>query len=48
MLRENPALDVGVHLTLTSEWENCKWGPVTEAPSLVDRQGHFFPTTRPS
>ena len=45
MLRENPALDVGVHLTLTSEWENCKWGPVTEAPSLVDRQGHFFPTT---
>ncbi len=45
MLRENPALDVGVHLTLTSEWENCKWGPVTEAPSLVDRQGHFFPMT---
>lgn len=46
MLRENPALDVGVHLTLTSEWENNKWGPVTEAPSLVDRQGHFFPATR--
>ncbi len=45
MLGENPKLDVGVHLTLTSEWENCKWGPVTEAPSLVDRQGHFFPTT---
>ena len=46
MLRDNPGLDVGVHLTLTSEWENVKWGPLTEAPSLVDGQGHFFPTTR--
>lgn len=46
MLRQNPGLDVGVHLTLTSEWANCKWGPVTEAPSLVDAQGHFYATTR--
>jgi len=45
MLRDNPGLDVGVHLTLTSEWENCKWGPITHAPSLVDEQGHFFPMT---
>lgn len=45
MLRDNPKLDVGVHLTLTSEWENMKWGPVTEAPSLVDDRGHFYPTT---
>jgi predicted glycoside hydrolase/deacetylase ChbG (UPF0249 family) len=45
MLRENPDLDVGVHLTLTSEWENCRWGPVTQSPSLVDGEGHFFPTT---
>lgn len=45
MLRENPGYDVGVHLTLTSEWENYKWGPLTQSPSLVDAQGHFFPTT---
>ena len=45
MLNENPGYDVGVHLTLTSEWENFKWGPLTEAPGLVDKQGHFFPTT---
>lgn len=45
LLRENPGLDVGVHLTLTSEWESIKWGPLTEAPSLVDKQGHFFPMT---
>lgn len=47
MLHENPGLDVGVHLTLTSEWEGCKWGPITRAPSLVDEQGNFFPMTRP-
>ena len=45
MLGENPGLDVGVHLTLTSEWEFYKWGPITEAPSLVDEQGHFYPMT---
>jgi len=45
LLRENPACDVGVHLTLTSEWENYKWGPLTQAPSLVDAQGNFYPQT---
>ena len=45
MLRENPSYDVGVHLTLTSEWENYKWGPLTQSPSLVDAQGNFFPMT---
>lgn len=45
MLRENPGYDVGVHLTLTSEWENYKWGPLTQSPSLVDEQGHFYPMT---
>ncbi len=45
MLKENPGLDVGVHLTLTSEWDLCKWGPVTASHSLADRQGHFYPTT---
>lgn len=45
MLKEVPTVDVGVHLMLTSEWENVKWGPITHAPSLVDAQGHFLPTT---
>ena len=43
LLNENPGLDVGIHLTLTSEWENIKWGPLTHAPSLVDENGYFFP-----
>jgi predicted glycoside hydrolase/deacetylase ChbG (UPF0249 family) len=43
LLSENPGLDVGVHLALTSEWENVKWRPLTSAPSLVDADGYFFP-----
>ncbi|HEY8549235.1 MAG TPA: ChbG/HpnK family deacetylase [Vicinamibacterales bacterium] len=47
LLRENPGLDAGVHLALTSEWENVKWRPVTHAPSLVDPDGYFFPMVSP-
>jgi predicted glycoside hydrolase/deacetylase ChbG (UPF0249 family) len=41
-----PGLDVGVHLTLTSEWPEWRWGPVMGAdrvPSLVDEGGFFYP-----
>jgi chitin disaccharide deacetylase len=44
MLRDNPGLDVGVHLTLTSEWDNCKWRPLTGPSSITDADGYFFPT----
>lgn len=46
LLKENPGIDVGVHLCLTSEWENVKWGPLTQAPSLADGDGYFYPMTR--
>jgi predicted glycoside hydrolase/deacetylase ChbG (UPF0249 family) len=46
LLKENPGIDVGVHLTLTSEWEGVKWGPLTRAPSLTDPQGYFYPRNR--
>lgn len=48
MLRENPGLDVGVHLTLTSEWENVKWRPLTHCPSLTDQNGYFYPMIAPN
>jgi chitin disaccharide deacetylase len=47
LLKQNPGLDVGIHLTLNSEWENVKWGPLTKAPSLVKENGHFFQMTWP-
>ena len=47
LLRENPGLDVGVHLALTSEWSDVKWRPLTYAPSLVDPDGYFFPLVQP-
>jgi len=48
MLNENPGLDVGIHLTLTSEWDNVKWRPLTQCPSLVDSSGFFFPMVWPN
>jgi hypothetical protein len=42
--RENPRIHCGVHLTVTSEWKNYRWGPVAGAdrvPSLVDDDGYF-------
>jgi hypothetical protein len=47
LLRENPGLDVGLHLALTSEWENVKWRPLTAAPSLVEPDGFFHPMIWP-
>ncbi len=33
--------DVGVHLTLTAEYDQYRWGPITHAPSLLDGDGGF-------
>ena len=44
-LNLNSHFDHGIHLTLTCEWHNFKFGPVLPAkdvPSLVDDKGYFF------
>jgi len=46
MLSENPGLDVGIHLTLTSEWDNYKWKPLTCGKSIVNKNGYFYQQTR--
>lgn len=48
MLEENPSVDVGIHLVLTSEWDNIKWRPLTEAKSLRDSNGYFYPMIWPN
>jgi predicted glycoside hydrolase/deacetylase ChbG (UPF0249 family) len=48
MLAENPSIDVGIHLALSSEWSNVKWRPVSDAISIRDEDGYFFPMIWPN
>lgn len=41
LLRARPGYDVGVHLTMTSEWDNLKWRPLTGAKSIATEDGYF-------
>jgi predicted glycoside hydrolase/deacetylase ChbG (UPF0249 family) len=48
MLAANPTADVGIHLALTSEWDNIKWHPLTTAATLRDSDGYFYPMVYPN
>lgn len=44
LCREHPEADVGVHLTLTCEWDAYRWGPLSTrdpASGLLDADGCF-------
>jgi predicted glycoside hydrolase/deacetylase ChbG (UPF0249 family) len=46
MAAADPALDLGVHLTLNSEKRPYRWRPLTNPPrsaGLTDEQGYFWP-----
>ncbi len=41
-VKEHPKTDAGLHLTLTSEWKDYRWGPLAGKPTvkgLVDTEG---------
>jgi predicted glycoside hydrolase/deacetylase ChbG (UPF0249 family) len=45
--RAHPETDLGLHLTLTSEWKTYRWGGVLSkdrAPTLYNTDGYLYPT----
>jgi predicted glycoside hydrolase/deacetylase ChbG (UPF0249 family) len=46
---DNPNVDLGLHLTVTSEWRDYKWHGVlspAETPSLINKRGEFPENTK--
>ncbi len=38
----NPQYAIGIHTTLTSEWKEYRWKPLTDGKSLLDEEGFMW------
>jgi len=48
-LKSHPQIDAGLHLTLTSEWKEYRWGPLSgkaAVPGLTDPDGYLWPSVQ--
>lgn len=43
---DNPQYAIGVHLTMTSEWNDYRWKPLSGGKSLMDEQGFMWHDSR--
>lgn len=48
LLEAHPGIDVGLHFAITSEWDNIKWRPLTDCPSLRNEDGYFYQMLYPN
>lgn len=43
---EHPEFAIGVHLTMTNEWDSHNWKPLTSGKSLIDERGYMWKSTK--